>query len=167
MLSICLQNDTKIHGSTQQYSSAKIKKEELGIITFKNIIYKERLWNGCHFHAVKQFLRKGMKLVPPGRKSTSAWAWRSSLSLLPDLGLHPAGSTSEKRSRALSIALSFLPWLSPKNGKTFWVGKRRGHQNWIRELQYSMKKNITKNISNNILHVKAFLKEHRFSQNGR
>jgi len=130
MLNICLENVTKTPVSTQQYSSGKIKKEGIRMTTFENIVYGELLWNGCHFHAGKQFHGKGRKLVPPGRRSTSAPARRSSLSLLPDLSLCPAGSNYKECISAVSTAHSFLPCVSPENGKTFQMGKRRGHRNW-------------------------------------
>lgn len=143
MLNICLENDTKIPGSTQQYSSGKIKKEGIRMTTFENIVYRELLWNGCHFHAGKQFLRKGRKLVPPGRRSTSARACRRSLSLLHDLSLYCAGSTHAECSSAVSTARAFILCLSPERGKAFQMGKRRGHQNWnsVAAVQYEAEYN--------------------------
>lgn len=53
-------------------------------------------------------------------------------------GLYPAGSTYEECSGPVSIAPSLLPCLSPEKGKTFQMGKRRGHQNWnsVAAVQY-------------------------------
>lgn len=86
-----VESDTKIPCSRQQCSSGKNKKAGIRLTTFKNIVYRELLWNGCHFHARKKFLRKGRKLVPPVRRSTFAQACK--LCLLPNQSLYSAGST--------------------------------------------------------------------------
>lgn len=134
----------KILGSRQQCSSGKIKKEGIRLTTFKNIVYRELLWNGCHFHARKKFLSKGRKLVPPVR--TSIFAQACKLCLVPNLSLYSAGSTDGEFCSALSTAhsLSFF-W----KDKAFQMGRRRGHH-W--ELQCNVTESILKNIPNNIIY---------------
>lgn len=129
-------------------SSWKIKKEWMRLTTFKNIVYRELLWNGCHFHARMKFLSKGRKLVPPERRSIFAQACK--LCLLPNLSLYSAGRTDGEFSSAISMphSLSFF-W------KGFQVGRRRGHH-W--QLQCNVTQSILKNTPYRITYVKAFLK---------
>lgn len=152
ILNIYLENGAKIPGSRQECSSGKIKKEAIRLTTFKNIVYRGLLWNGCHFHARNKFVSKGRKLVPPVRRSIFAQVCK--LCLLPKLSLYTAGSTDGEFCSVRSIAhsLSFF-W----NRQSIPDGEECS----------AMWQSILKNIPNNSIYVKAFLKILWFGWKGR